>query len=112
MEVDEVRPEGKVGTRNDLAQEEGSRARGAVAVEAVQVVARVVGHDDDERVDVGEHLGEDHRNEAVEIRPTAKGQPEEQWQQHELTYEVRAEHSAEDLGLREVDVAAIVARVQ
>mmetsp|Transcript_7829 Transcript_7829/g.32380 ORF Transcript_7829/g.32380 Transcript_7829/m.32380 type:complete len:656 (-) Transcript_7829:62-2029(-) len=87
-EVVEVGARGEVGRRDDLAQVERARARLAVALEAVEVVAGVVGRDDEEGVHVGEDFGAD---EAREDRRVAAEPEEREREDDEALDEVRRE---------------------
>ena len=104
-EVREVVAASEVGGGQHLAQVEGARVGLAVHVEAVQVVARVVGGDHDERVDVGGHFGEEQRVEGIHGVVGAAvveevGGEERHGGQQEPNEEVRREHFVQELSTR------------
>ena len=88
----------EVDAGNDLAHEEGATLGYDREVELVQVLAGVVGRDDEEGVQVGDHVGEGDVDEGVGI----EGAPEKQERrghQKEAEREVRAHDLVRVLGL-------------
>ena len=65
--VDEISAGRKVCRRNNLAQVEGSAARSAADRELVKIFTSVIGGNDDERVDISEHVGKYQIDDSIDV---------------------------------------------
>ena len=96
-----------------LAQEEGGRARDGVALEAVEVVAAVVGGDDEKAPRVGEDFAQDQVDQRRAAGGVAEEHGGEDGDANEARDEEGAEHVHEELGVgEELVVPARVAVIE
>jgi len=98
VEIDEVGAHREISRGDDLAEVKGGRARLTMAVESVEVITRVVGHDDEERVQIREDLGQQERYERIEDGCASENEASKAWQHHKLPHKERAKYAAKESG--------------